>query len=226
MDSRKLAFLHIPKTGGTYVGSVSLYNGIRYLGHTCVINQDGKASPHPIGTGIIRTIRHQEISKYYVFSIVRNIFEWLVSYAGHAGGWNPQYRDLNHYDYKNTQKGFEYLIKTISDRDGNIWPNRKSIFFQLFCDNGKLIADRLLRTETLDADLSMMAFDFNLRIQKKPKQRVGIHADYRTYYTDSLIELVQNTWGKELQMYGYTFEGCTESHIPIGKTIDKKLYFL
>lgn len=225
MSSQRLAFIHIPKTGGTYVGRLKASWNLRYLGHACVVDLSQKNAFPYVQTGIDRTVSYQEINKYYAFAIVRNIFEWLVSYAGHAGGWNPDYRDLNHYDYKNAQKGFEYLVKTISDRDSSVWPNRKLIFFQLFCNNGRFCVDRLLRTETLDADLSILASDFGVPYQIVLKQRVGKHKDYRKYYNDPLIELVQNTWRKELKLFGYTFDSFDKSNVLFNKTIDKILYF-
>lgn len=222
---KKLAFVHIPKTGGTYVGKIISKFDIKYFGHVCVIDDEKKKpSIYPPGKGMARTTTYSETDKYYVFTVVRNIFDWLVSYAGHAGGWNPSYHDLNHYDYDNSNKGFDYLVKSIANRGDGIWPNRKMIFFQLFCDNGKLIADRILRTETLNADLSRLASDFNFTHEKESKQRVGGHNDYRTYYNDSLIEIVQNTWERDLKLFGYTFDGFTESGILFNETINKNKY--
>ena len=224
MSSKNLAFIHIPKTGGTYIGRLKLNRNLNCLGHSCVINTDRqKPSRYPPSIGILRTIPYKEISKYYVFSVVRNPFDWLVSYAAHAGGWNPVYCDKNHYDYIRANKGFDYLVKSIVDRT-DTWPNRNLLFFQLFCDDGKFIIDRLLKTETLDVDLSILASAFGITYNKIPKQRVGIHDKYKTYYTDHLIDIVQNTWKQELNLFGYDFEGTIESNIPFNESIDKTKY--
>jgi len=144
-----------------------------------------------------------------------------VSYAGHAGGWNPKYRDENHYDYKAANKGLEYLLNTIANRE-DVWPNRKFIFFQIFCSDGSLIIDRLLRTETLDKDMSDIAKEYNLKYNPNAKkQRVGKHKDYRKYYTDKMIDLVNATWSRELKVFGYNFEGCNLNLAIIKNKINK-----
>jgi len=224
---KKLAFLHIPKTGGTYIKQFEtktkpVIYPIIDLGHCCVIDSLMKNRIYPLKEGIVETVSLARIKKHYVFSAVRNIFSWLVSYAGHTGGWSAKYIDKNHYDYNNAQKGFDYLVKTIASRDSP-WPCKKFIFFQLFCDNSKLVVDSLIRTETLDNDLKELAKDRNIKYQKKQKQRVVKHKDYRLYYNDTLRDLVYETWGRELKLYGYDFDGLNLNSAIIKKVVDKSL---
>ena len=220
---QKIAFLHIPKTGGTYVSKLKL--NMEYWGHSSVVDLSRKGCKvYPHGTGMIRTVPYSTVKQHYVFAVVRNIYAWLVSYAGHAGGWNPQYCDTNHYDYKASNNGFDYLLKTIANRDAGVWPNRKLVFFQLFCDNTEFIVDRLLRSETLDHDLCVFASELGFKYKPMQNLLVGKHSDYRTYYTDELIQLFQDTWGRELKLFGHMFEGNTSSQIVFNKTIDKTKY--
>ena len=51
---------------------------------------------------------------------------------------------------------------------------------------------------------------------------MGKHNDYRTYYTDSLIDLVAETWGRELKLFGYTFDGLDVSMAILKKFVDKE----
>jgi hypothetical protein len=226
--SFQAAYIHIPKTGGTYLRQYESNQEpvvwpIEELGHVCVVDRKRKGpSVFPLKVGVVETVALADIRRFFIFSTVRNIFEWLVSYAGHAGGWSSKYLDTNHYDYENAQKGFDYLVKTIANRD-DIWPCRKFIFFQLFCDNGELIVDWLNRTETLDEDLEALAEYLRINYRKGSRQRVGEHQDYRSYYNDSLIELVYQTWGRELRLFGYNFEGFDITSAILKRKIDKRI---
>jgi len=219
------AYIHIPKTGGTYLaqreGSARpVIQPLKYLGHRAVIHQDGIPNyiyyPHdPVGSEW--TISKSALWRYFVFCCVRNPFDWLVSYAGHAAGWNPAYRNADHYDYQVASKGFDYLVRTIADRE-QPWPSRKFIFFQMFASDADLIVDWIARTETLDQDLSAIARRLGVRYARKPRQRVGVRRDYRSYYDDGLIDLVSSIWSREMELFGYHFEGWNDQDaILIGK---------
>lgn len=209
----KLAFLHVPKTGGTYLAQRETSHlpvlPVNYLGHKYVVDHESVINPiyYPHSPEHYRqTISLQEIKQYEVLSTVRNVFSWLVSYAWHAGGWNPKYRNPDHYDYDAASKGFEYLLNSIVNRD-DYWPNRKFIHLQFFCNNGELIVDWINRNDTLDEDLALLAKKNKLPFTPQAKQRVGHETDYRTYYPDKLANLVYETWGRELDLFGYEFDG-------------------
>lgn len=210
------AYIHIPKTGGTYLAQLEAHkkpvlDPVKYFGHSYVIDGNDDLNPlyldYDMQNAKEAVVPRIIMQKYFVFSTVRNIFRWLVSYAAHAGGWNSQYVDRNHYDYANANKGFEYLLKVIADRE-DTWPNRKFIHCQLFSSGGDLIVDWLNRNETLDEDLGRMAGKLKMDYKKKARQRVSGLKDFRTYYTDELIDIVYRTWDREIQLFGYDFDTC------------------
>jgi hypothetical protein len=193
------------------------------LGHTTITERD-VSSVYPPSVGFLPNYvtPRKRIQNRFVFCAVRNIFSWLVSYAGHAGGGNPKYHDPHHYDYERARKGFDYLVRTIADREDDIWPCRKLIHFQVFSDGGSLIPDYLARKETLDEDLYELSRELGLHYCKKPRQRTGMHKNYRGYYTDSLVDLVCETWGREIKLFGYSFDGMDVSKALLKRRIDKQ----
>jgi hypothetical protein len=207
------AFLHVPKTGGTYLVQRESDDDptiaqLKYLGHHWVVRSLERSDPVYPPQGFRRTfvMEKRSLVPYFVFTTVRNPFSFLVSYLWHAGGLNPKYYDPDHYDYAIATKGFDYLLKTIVNRD-EPWPSRKLIHGQLFCDDGDLIVDWINHNESLDADLETMAKQMRFHYQRKKPQRVGRADDYRSYYTDELVDLVNSTWGRELNLFGYKFDG-------------------
>jgi hypothetical protein len=222
-------YIHIPKTGGTYLAQLetdgeSVVHPMKYFGHCLVVNNEADSSEYGRMIGYLDkpAIKLHELKKLFVVSTVRNPYSWLVSYAGHAGGWNQKYKHSSHYDYENAQKGFDYLVRTIADRDSDIWPNRKFIHFAIFSNSGDLAADWLNRTESLDEDLMVLAKARGLTFNQRERQRVGGLQDYRSYYNNALIELVRSTWGREMSLYGYDFDGVASSTPILGREISRK----
>jgi len=208
----KLCFIHIPKTGGTYVSQYENFDRsvvfpLRSLGHATVVDPDWRLFwdvPAPFGEAqaIPRACLHGSI----VFSNVRNPFSFFVSYLHHAAGSIEQYRNPHHYDFLAASKGFDYLLKTIADRDA-IWPSRKLLHYQLFAQpSGAAVVSWLNCMASLDSHLHAMVEAFGLQYRHGKPQRVGPPGDYRTYYTDELTDLVYRTWKREIDLFGFEFD--------------------
>jgi len=224
-------FLHIPKTAGTYIAQLETKNKstifpIRYLRHAYIIDRPNEINKiyleHDLKSARSSVVSRSQLKKCFVFSNVRNIFDWLVSYASHAGGWNPKYRDKNHYDYELANKGFSALLKAMANRKKQ-WPGRRFIFSQLFSSSGDLIVDWINRTEVLNTDLKKMASYIKCSYKQKKKQRVSKRKrDYHSYYNAKLIKLVRKTWGRELKLFGYSFDGLNSKNAVLSGRVTKK----
>ena len=220
----KLCFIHIPKTGGTYVSQYENFDRsvvfpLRSLGHATVVDPDWRLFwdvPAPFGEAqaIPRACLHGSI----VFSNVRNPFSFFVSYLHHAAGSIEQYRNPHHYDFLAASKGFDYLLKTIADRDA-IWPSRKLLHYQLFAQpSGAAVVSWLNCMASLDSHLHAMVEAFGLQYRHGKPQRVGPPGDYRTYYTDELTDLVYRTWKREIDLFGFEFDKPRTRYTPLELT--------
>lgn len=209
-----IAFVHVPKTGGSYLAAEDRpLDRLHAMHHVYVVEDEGALNPIYVGHDERMSryvVRRSELGRYLVMSNVRDIFSWLVSYAGHAAGWNPRYRNPDHYDYEHAQRGFDYLVRTIAERE-DIWPCRRFIHTQLFTDRGSVVPDWINRTETLDDDLQALAMEVGVGYRRRPEKRKRPEQDYRTFYDDDLVRLVRETWGRELDLFGYDFEGFAGS---------------
>jgi hypothetical protein len=211
-SAREVAFIHVPKTGGTYVGQfetdhVPVVRPITYLGHVTVLDPDACFEldvARPFQRDVV--LPRDRLKDAIVFSNVRNIYSFLVSYLHHAGGFNSRYHDPMHYDYEAANKGFDYLVHAIADRE-EPWPSRRFIHYSLFAQpSGEFLPHWINYTDFLDDDLRLMADRYGLQLELRPRQRVSGYLDYRRYYDDRLIDLVSSTWLHEMQLFGFDFD--------------------
>lgn len=237
--SKQLAFIHIPKTGGSYITQskpvaydvgadrfhyqkgAPVISGVRSLGH-CIIQGDKKIEC-PQGFNI--DTHKSKLTDKLTFSIVRNPFSWLVSYAGHAGCEWGQFSHIEYpknskcipHDYDLAQKGFDYLIRSIADRDEG-WPSRHFLFSQLFDTDGNMVVDWILKQESLDDDLRALAEHTGVGYKKQGRVRVSEKANPWTF---DLIKLVNNTWHREWELFGYSDKCSVLGSGPVDKSLYK-----
>jgi len=227
INNKPLALLHAPKTGGS---SIVQDNRITEFGHMQVYD-DNINSPrvnytylyHDRKTALQAILPLSHVRKYYTLFIVRNHFSWLVSYADWCScfsNWN-----FDHHDAIYARKGFDYLIKTIINRE-NAWPSRNNIFCQMFTTSGSLVPDYILHTENLDNELKFLFSKYNEEWIPPPRVQIGrrhgnfgarsagrgknLHISSKQtkkpiheMYSDKLAEEVWLCWNKEMKMLGY-----------------------
>lgn len=221
----KVIFLHCPKTGGSYINQPAsreslVLSNMDNWGHATVHHSVKGRNPfyNYKGTKINPKYLEKEIGSRKVITVVRNHFDWLVSYYYHAGG-DPanKYYNPYHYDSHIAAKGFEYLVKSICDRD-DVWPNKNFIFRQAFSSSGIFLPDYVARTHTLDDDLCKIASLANLKYKKGQRQRVGrANHEYKDYFEKNIIDLVYSTWNKEISLYGFDYEDVENDSYIIGR---------
>ena len=196
------------------------------LGHSTVTSNKRELNPFYLhkDDGMNPIFLESEIRGKPVISIVRNHYDWLVSYFYHSGGSKSnKYYNSEHYDAENAAKGFEYLVKTICDRE-TLWPNNKFIFRQIFSSNSNMVVDFIARTHTLDADLLEISKILGLGYSRKSKERVGRpnNMSYQKYFSDELVSLVEDMWKEELSLYGFAFEEFETNSPLVGRGLISK----
>ena len=206
-------FLHVPKTGGTYVArNNGVLNPIFDMNHAVLVNMPYTGNPNYPPTPGYSSYMREDITLVtkpgrLCFATVRNPFDWFVSYWFHAG-CNKIYSD--HYDHAIARKGFDYFIKSIAERETG-WPSRKMLYFAFFSYEGDFVIDRLIHQENLDSELEEFASEdpelIYTKSEDRPRVSIGRNRDYSVYYNDNLIDLVSNTWYHDLYLFGYNFYG-------------------
>ena len=172
----------------------------------------GRRCGHPASIQRVQRSPAFAVDGHAVFSNARNIFSFFVSYFHHAGGHVEKYRNPHHYDFSIANRGFDYLIRTISDRD-SIWPGRKLVHYQLSRSHPAGVVDWINCTATLDRDLHAMAqhlgFDF-----AAASRSAAPRTDYRTHYTDALAKSSPNL-GKRARALRLRFDHPGSKYSPL-----------
>ncbi len=207
-------FLHVPKTGGTYAGSRNNALGperlLFDLNHAVLVKKPFKANiNYPPEPGYNARMREDitlvTAPNRVCFATVRNPYDWLVSYWHHVG---KDLRSSANPDHKISIQGFDYFVHTILERDVG-WPCKRFLYFAFFAYHGQFVVDYLLHQDALDAEMEEFARESGcLTYSKTERKRVAEtrDRDYRSYYSTKLVDLVKSVWGRELWLYGYTFE--------------------
>jgi len=219
-------FLHVPKTGGTYVSrNKGVLTPIFDLNHAVLVNTPYTGNPdYPPVPGYSPDMRMDIslVNKPYrlCFATVRNPYDWFVSY------WFHVKTNLLDHNYMIAQNTFNAFVHAIAERDKG-WPsNRQLLYFAFFSYEGNFIVDRLIHQENLDAELAEFSNEsrdlWYKKSENKPKVSEGRNPDYRAYYSTSLVDLVKNIWGRDLYLFGYDYENGKVKGI-FDKVIDNEL---
>lgn len=201
LTGKKVAvFVHIPKTGGTYVKSCFPENGFISLGHALLREE---LSDDFVPKGLTGT-RYRPGQNHYLFTIVRDPIKFFRSYYHHVIG-HGNFHNPDHYDYKAAGKGFDYLMRVIMDRD-DVWPSRKFLYPQLFDQSGKLVVSWISRNEMLDTDMASLAGKLGYHYKHGEKKRSAPVSALSDYYSDELLQQVESVYRRERDLFGYSPE--------------------
>lgn len=191
-------FIHIPKTGGTYI--VNRLKGSHAITMNHMLLREQLIDKY-IPVGLMGT-KWKPTKRHVLFTTVRNPLHFFRSYYHHVAG-HSNLVNRWHYDYKHAAKGFEYLMRTIMARE-DTWPSRKFLYPQLFDQSGQLVVNWINKNESLDYDMKCLAE----KLGDSPyipgeKKRAAPVKDLDDYYSESLKDLVYEVYAREFEVFGY-----------------------
>lgn len=196
----RVAYIHVPKTGGTYVARAC--PEVRHLEHSIIddasLGDRLNWSPplHPLA-----------VSGRHVFATVRNVYPLLVSFY--------VMRTAEQVKAYGTDLGsFTHFLRNLADEGDRHWARygKSFMFCQLFKTSGTLVVDYIARQETLDADLSYLSEEWEFpSYEPGDRENEGVYAKpWKSYYTPAVKRYVDEHWGRELRMFGFSLNGETE----------------
>lgn len=173
----KCIFIHVPKTGGTSI-EWALQN------KKVPIEQKHKTSNeicelHPVAW-----------EQYFKFTVVRNPWDWLVSWYY----WRKLVKKMSFKEFLlnyNLSKKYDYLPDVIN-------------FTNYLTIDDKLVMDRTCRFENLQHDFPVVCDELNINATLPHKNKTN-HKHYTEYYDDETRTIVAEKYAKDIEYFGYRF---------------------
>ena len=138
-----------------------------------------------------------DTTDYYRFAFVRNPWDRLVSlYHYHRG--NPD----NPHHPKAAKLNFDEWV-----RSGGTGSFKKQMSQFFYDDAGNLLVDYIGRYESINEDFSNICEKIGINVELPVRNRSKRKADYRTYYNEETVDLVRQLCAKDIEMFGYNFDG-------------------
>ena len=247
----RLIHVHIPKTGGSWLNRVLHDSGVKIYDHASVQYCFEAMSHEPIWiktdqmevnvqlAHIEEPVRAGTWDRGCKVSIVRNPFDWLVSYYTHRGhGDHAHHRGWDNICSAHNIDSFDMFVRQYCDPQQRWWHQwyKRSPFYQMMSSGDGLVSigvDYVLKQEKLgdgtEELLKLLAikpadwktpFQWRSRVNSNMTRKL----DYREYYTPELREIAEAHFEQELSLFDYSFDGPTSdwSLLDMSKNSDKK----
>jgi hypothetical protein len=129
----------------------------------------------------------------FKFGFVRNPWERLVSWYQYVQK-TPSHEDCR------PGEAFADFATRFLDKP------RRAQWWMIENNSGELGLDFIGRFENLNDDIAQICQQIGIEPKTLPHRNKMAEKDYRTYYDDTLAQTVQNTWQREISVFGYRFE--------------------
>ena len=204
-----LYFIHIPKCAGTYIR-------FYYEEHILISPKKHIAKKHKFSISNkqqeflesrkITSWRHDYPEHVKTFAIIRNPFDLMVSWF-----YSNVYKIRRIFKIKSFE---EYINFIASQRKKITFPQRQFLIFlysQLFDENNNCKADYIIRYENLYQGLKIIfeKENINAEIIDDKTLNKSFHRKRKKYkqcYTKEMQNIIEQLFGHELEMFGYSFD--------------------
>lgn len=214
--SKNFLFVHIAKTGGTSVRaalrpyrwggwySVPLWLASQVDQMTRPRHKLGLKFPRHAKVIAAREMLPEEVFQgLFKFAIVRNPWDLQVSSFHHIRREKPEvlagvrnFGDFLRLKF-DPDRPYEYMLDTSAELQHEYLVDLR----------GNVIVDFIGRYERLEEDFAQICQRIGVPGLSLPHLRkASERRDYRSYYTDELIELVSHHYQRDLDILGYGFE--------------------
>jgi hypothetical protein len=176
----KFIYMKPAKTAGTSLLRETLEKSVTDIFHF---------KDHPnIFNHWINNITDRELETYFIFSVVRNPWERMVSLA--------TYFDVPFAEFV---RNFDAYLE-----DKNIGVH--SLPLSRYTHIGDIqFVDLIARFENLQQDINLVFDRIGIGRQKLPHVNKSDHKHFSYYYTQTEIEKVAEIYKKDIKFYGYSF---------------------
>ena len=209
---RQFIFVHIPKTGGTSLAFALEAKAMKddiLIGDTPKakrrrkrlkdVQTSGRLWKHSKLVDVYGAVDQAQIEQYFVFTLVRNPWDRMVSYYHWLRGQgfdHPAVHLAKASDFTTfvndastrTSLRHDGAVNYVSDRDG--------------VDR----CDLYLRLEHLNADMAQLEDGIGVRLPVAPHENKSARGAYQGYYSAADQALVGDLFAEDVARFGYRFE--------------------
>jgi hypothetical protein len=205
--TKKFIFIKPMKVGGTSIISILrkhcdpslIRHGDKKFSHPMY-----KINPHDHETfSEVQLELPNYVEKYFVFSLVRNPWERLVSQFFYLHKTNS-YRGIQRYK-KFDKHAVNFIAHPFTDFGSDIPRRYMSFYDHLKNIEGKIDLNFVGKIENLQEDFNIVCDEIGIPQQQLPHKNKSKHKHYTEYYDDETREIVAEKYAKDIEYFGYKF---------------------
>lgn len=209
---RRYIFVHAPKTGGTSL-TLALEDrakkddilisdtpkGMRRRKRLDGVTTAGRLWKHSTLANVEGLITLDEIRSSFVFTLIRNPWDRLVSYYH----WAREQTFLHWSVTLAQQSPFETFA--LDERIGAMFRKRPPSHYVMAAD-GREYCNLFIRLEHFRDDAAALEAHLGFAVDMPVENTSDRPRDYRPFYTDSLAQHVAGMFPEEVTRFGYLFD--------------------